>query len=140
MHCDSLHLILEKKKDSNETTGKRVYLIVMYQYGFLGFPGNARGKNPPANEEDIRDPVWSPSWKDPLMKGMATHASILAWRKLWTEKPYGCQYLVSQNFGHDWSNFACNLACKYSFLALTKGSQKCKMLKWESVDTAVYSN
>lgn len=57
MHCDSLHLILEKKKDSNETTGKRVYLIVMYQYGFLGFPGGARGKNPPANEGDIRDPV-----------------------------------------------------------------------------------
>ena len=25
--------------------------------------------------------------EDPLEKGMATHASILAWRILWTEKP-----------------------------------------------------
>ena len=57
MHCSSLNLILEKKQDINETIGKRVYLIVMYQYGFLGFPG---GKTLPANEEDIKRPSLIP--------------------------------------------------------------------------------
>ena len=28
----------------------------------------------------------SPSWEDPLEKGMATHSSILAWRIPWTEE------------------------------------------------------
>ena len=57
MHCSILNLILEKKQDINETIGKRVYLIVMYQYGFLGFPG---GKTLPANEEDIKRPSLIP--------------------------------------------------------------------------------
>ena len=30
-------------------------------------------------------------WEDPLEKGMATHASILAWRVPWKEKPGGLQ-------------------------------------------------
>ena len=30
--------------------------------------------------------VPSPSWEDPLEKGMETHSSILAWRISWTEK------------------------------------------------------
>ena len=33
----------------------------------------------------------SPSREDPLEKEMATHASILAWRILWTEEPGGLQ-------------------------------------------------
>ena len=57
MHCSILNLILEKIQDINETIGKRVYLIVMYQYGFLGFPG---GKTLPANEEDIKRPSLIP--------------------------------------------------------------------------------
>ena len=28
-------------------------------------------------------------WEDPLEEGMATHASILAWRIPWTEEPDG---------------------------------------------------
>ena len=41
-------------------------------------------KNPPAMWE-----TWVPSlgWEDPLEKGMAVHASILAWRTPWTEDP-----------------------------------------------------
>ena len=31
--------------------------------------------------------VQSPSGEDPLEEGMATHASILAWRIPWTEDP-----------------------------------------------------
>ena len=33
--------------------------------------------------------VQSLGWKDPLEKGMATHANILAWRIPWTEAPRG---------------------------------------------------
>ena len=28
-------------------------------------------------------------WEDPLEEGMATHASILAWKISWTEEPGG---------------------------------------------------
>ena len=43
-------------------------------------------KNLPAMQE-----IQLPSlvWEDPLEKGMATHASILVWRILWTEEPGG---------------------------------------------------
>ena len=56
MHCRSLSLILEKKNDINKIIGKRFYLIVMYQYGFLGFPAGVSGKTLPVNEEDIKGP------------------------------------------------------------------------------------
>ena len=38
-------------------------------------------KNPPAMQETC---VRSLGWEDPLEKEKATHASILAWRILWT--------------------------------------------------------
>ena len=38
-------------------------------------------KNPPAMQETW---VQSLGWEDPLEKGKATHASILAWRIAWT--------------------------------------------------------
>ena len=34
--------------------------------------------------------------KDPLVEGMATHSSILAWRIPWTEAPGGLQSMGSQ--------------------------------------------
>ena len=37
-------------------------------------------KNLPANAGDKRDSCSSPGWEDPLEEGMATQASILAWR------------------------------------------------------------
>ena len=39
------------------------------------------GKNPPAVWETW---VLSLGWEDPLVKGKATHSSILAWRIPWT--------------------------------------------------------
>ena len=45
-------------------------------------------KNLPAMQETW---VQSPSCEDPLIEGMATHSSILAWISLWTEKPGGLQ-------------------------------------------------
>ena len=35
--------------------------------------------------------------EDPLVEGMATHASILAWRIPWTEEPGGLQSMGSQS-------------------------------------------
>ena len=48
-----------------------------------GFPDNSvsKKKNVPAMQET---PVQSLDWEDPLEKGKATHASILAWRMPWT--------------------------------------------------------
>ena len=44
--------------------------------------------------------------EDPLEEGMATHASILAWRIPGTEEPGGLQSMRSQSAGHDWSDMA----------------------------------
>ena len=38
--------------------------------------------------------------EDPLMKGMATHSSILAWRILWTEEPDRLQSMGQQRVVH----------------------------------------
>ena len=43
-------------------------------------------KNPPAMQETL---VQSLGWEDPLEKGKATHASILAWRIPWTKQSMG---------------------------------------------------
>ena len=53
-----------------------------------GFPGGSDGKkkNLPAMPETW---VLSLGREDPLEKGMATHSSILAWRRPWTEEPGG---------------------------------------------------
>ena len=40
--------------------------------------------------------VQSLGWEDLLEKGMATHASILAWRIPWTEEP-GVEKLLKHN-------------------------------------------
>ena len=56
-------------------------------------------KNPPAMQE-MR--VWSLGWKDPLEEGMATHASILAWRSHGQRSLSGQQSMGSQRIGHDW--------------------------------------
>ena len=39
--------------------------------------------------------------KEPLVKGMATHSSILAWRIPWTEEPGRLQSVALQRVGHD---------------------------------------
>ena len=47
--------------------------------------------------------VQSLGQEDLLEKEMATHASILAWRIPWTEKPGGLQSMRLQRVGHDWA-------------------------------------
>jgi len=55
-------------------------------------------KNPPAMQETRIQPL---GWEDPVEKGMATHASILAWEIPWTEEPGGLQSMGSQRVGQD---------------------------------------
>ena len=50
-------------------------------------------KNLPATQETR---VQFLHWEDPLEKAMPTHASILAWRIPWTEKPGKLQSMGSQ--------------------------------------------
>ena len=45
-------------------------------------------KNWPARQKTW---VQSLGQEDPLVKGMAIHSSIFAWRFLWTEQPDGLQ-------------------------------------------------
>ena len=45
--------------------------------------------------------VQSVGQEDPLVKGMVTHFSILAWRIPWTEEPGGLRSMESQRVGHD---------------------------------------
>ena len=58
-------------------------------------------KKLPANAGDIRDPVLSLGWEDPLEEGMTTHFSILAWKIPWMEEPGRLQFIGSQRVGHD---------------------------------------
>ena len=46
----------------------------------MGFPGGSEGKSSAYNVGDL---VRSLGWEDPLVKEMATHSSILAWRIPW---------------------------------------------------------
>ena len=50
-------------------------------------------KNPPAVQENQ---AWSLGWEDPLEKGMAIHANILAWEIPWTEEPGELQSMGSK--------------------------------------------
>ena len=50
--------------------------------------------------------VWALSWKDPLEKRTATHASVLAWRIPGTGEPGGLPSMGSHRVGHNWSDLA----------------------------------
>ena len=58
----------------------------MALYPILGFPDGSALKNLPAMRELQETWVQALEQEDPLEKGMATHASILACRDPWTEK------------------------------------------------------
>ena len=71
--------------------------------------GNMRGasqvalvvKNLPANAGDIGHMDSIPEWEDTLEKGMATHASNLAWKIPWTEEPDRLQSIGLQRVRYD---------------------------------------
>ena len=57
-------------------------------------------KNLPAIQETH---VWFLGREDPLVKEMATHFNILAWKTLWTEELGKLQSMESQRVGHNWA-------------------------------------
>ena len=59
-----------------------------------GFSGGSDGKESACNAETQ---VRSLGREDPLVKGMATHSSILAWRIPWKEEPEGLQSIELQS-------------------------------------------
>ena len=71
--------------------------------GFLslakGFPGGSEGKHLPARQETL---VQSLGGEDPLVKEMATHSSILAWRIPWMEESGRLQSTGLQRVRHNW--------------------------------------
>ena len=62
----------------------------------MGFPGGSDGKESTCNSGDTS---LIPGSGRSLEKGMATHASILAWRVPWTEEPGGLQSIGLQTVG-----------------------------------------
>ena len=51
--------------------------------------------------------VQSLGWEDAVEKGMATHASIFAWRIPWTKEPGRLQSMGSQRVRHNWATNMC---------------------------------
>lgn len=61
----------------------------------LDFQGGAIGKELVCQCRRHETWVQSLGPEDPLVKGVATHSSILAWRIPWTEEPSGLQSMGS---------------------------------------------
>ena len=81
---------------------KGVVLFVLQGVNFVfvfchPIPCSSDGNLPAMQETRVRSLVG----EDPLVNGMATHSSILAWRVPWTEEPCGLQCMGSQRVGHD---------------------------------------
>ena len=76
--------------------------ISSYLFLLMGFPGGSDGKESAC---DVETWVQSPGWEEPLVEGMATQSSILAWRISRTEKPGGLQSMGSQRVRHDGATF-----------------------------------
>ena len=58
-----------------------------------GFPGGSGVKNLPAKQKTQVRPL---GWEDPLEKAVATHFSIPALKRTWTEEPGELQSMGSQ--------------------------------------------
>ena len=66
-------------------------LVYMVLYHPGGFPGGATGKRTRPPVQETRDAGSIPGSGRPSGEGVATQASTLTWRLLWTEEPGGLQ-------------------------------------------------
>ena len=101
----------------------------------LGLPWWLRWwKNLPAMQETC---VWSLGWEDPLVKGMATHSSILAWTIPWTEEPGGLQFMGLPRVDHDWVTFTTSFTIQYCCLgkAMNRGAWRAIVHAVTELDT-----
>ena len=95
-------------------------------------PCSSEGKESPAMQEIL---VGSLGGEDPVEKGMATHASILAWRIPWTEEPGGLQSIGSQRVGHNGATTAFTFQHPHHTftpwrLQVTGGQSGCRSDPW----------
>ena len=67
---------------------KELDMTERLNWNWVGFLVTQLVKNLPAVQEIW---VWFMGQEDPLVKGMATHSNIVAWRIPWTEEPGGLQ-------------------------------------------------
>ena len=70
----SIYIKLNQSQDT-------LVLILAFSYCLSELLSGSAGKESAHNEGDLG---LIPGWEDALEKGMATHASILAWRIPWT--------------------------------------------------------
>ena len=101
-------------------------LLKHFSIKYLGFPCGSAGKESACNEGDLG---LIPVWEDPLEKGKATHASILAWRIPWTVWSMGLQRV-----GHDWATCTFRKHI-YHYLKILKADyfDNCIVSGWSSL-------
>ena len=69
---------------------------------YTGFPGGSSGERTGWPIQETKETqVQSLAWEDPLVEGVGTPSSILAWRIPWTEEPGGLLYTGSQKAGYN---------------------------------------
>ena len=90
------------EKKLREITHVLVFALLCLTSLKMGLPGHS-AMNLPAMQETR---VQCLGQEDTLEKGVATHASILARRILWTEKPGELQSMGSQRVRHSWATNA----------------------------------
>ena len=66
--------------------------------------------------------VWSLGQEDPLVKEVATHSTVLAWRIPWTEEPGGLQFMGSQRVGLHWATklFFLSNSCWWVYVLISQ--------------------
>ena len=78
-----------------EVISEKESLVNLLYSALRDFPDGSVVKNPPAMQETQ---VQSLNVKDALKEGIATHASILAWRIPWTVEPGRLQSIVTKSW------------------------------------------
>ena len=93
---------------SNQYLGFSTLILTVCEilHTINGLPGGSGVQYLLAMQEPQETQVGPLGQEDPLEEGMATHASVLAWRTPWTEVPAGRQSGF-QRVGHDWRDYAC---------------------------------
>ena len=97
----------KKKSIGSKEMGQRLYLLIWEWHRCRrGFLSGSVIKNPLAIQEPQEMQVRALGLEDSLVKGTATHSTILAWGIPWTEEPGRLPSMGSQRVGHDWSDLA----------------------------------
>ena len=86
---------MNSKRPRKNTENQNSWCMVKVVWGF---PGGSNSKES-AFSAGVTGSILR--WGRSLVKGMATHSSILAWKIPWTEEPDWLQSMKSQRFGHN---------------------------------------